>query len=130
MATVLQLIDVRSIFSTYSKMVELSTNSRTLIVENPDSVNSRTLKTFALNAPVNTYNESSEINLASITTVMTCQQIIDRIDAHIIGSDDYFTAVVYAVVSLYDLDGSNLVFSRRWYLCPNSKYHNRISFLF
>lgn len=117
MSTVLQLIDVRSTYSTYSKLVELSTNSRTLIVENPDSPESHSLQTFAQNSPVITYNaadESSGIDLASITTVMTCQQILDRTEADIIGSDDHFTAVVYAVVTVYDLDGCSQVSSRRW----------------
>lgn len=117
MRTVLQLIDVRSEYSTYSKMVELSTNSRTLIVEQPDTPESRKLQTFAQNAPVHTYiaaDHSETIDLASITTVMTCQQILDRTEADNIGSDDHFTAVVFAVVSVYDLDGCSLVFSRRW----------------
>lgn len=105
-------------YSTYSKMVELSTNSRTLIVEHPDSAEARSLKTFAQNAPMTTYNvaddTSETVDLASITTVMTCQQILDRIEADIIGSEDHFTAVIFAVVTVYDLDGCSLVFTRRW----------------
>lgn len=117
MTTVLQLIDVRSMYSTYSKMVELSTNSRTLIVEQPDCPESRNLRTFAQNALVTAYNafdESETVDLSTITNVMTCQQIRDRSEADIFGSEDHFTAVVFAVVTVYDLDGCSLVFSRRW----------------
>lgn len=124
MTTVLQLIDVRAEYSTYSKAVELASNSRTLIVENPDTPESRSLKIVARNTPVTSADDGSgTVDLASITTVMTCQQILDRVDGDVIGNEDHFTAVLYAVVTRYDLDGtSSQVYSRRWYYIIKSNF--------
>lgn len=52
----------------------------------------------------------------NITTVMTVQQILDRAEGDLKGEEDQFTALCYAVVSRFDLDGCSKIISRKWYV--------------
>lgn len=45
---------------------------------------------------------------------MTVQQIYDRSDGAIRDDSDQFTAVIYGVVTRFDLDGSSRCVSKRW----------------
>lgn len=117
MSTVLQLIDVRSAYSKFSKSVELSTHGRTLIIENPKTREFEALiaylSTISLTDLPSGGNDSTAIcDVAAITTVMTIKQIYDRMESEQSGNE--FTAVLYAIIETFDLDGFGKVFTRRW----------------
>lgn len=115
MSTVLQLVDVRVAYSKFSRSFELSTHGRTLIIENP-----KTRETESLNAFLSTVSMSdlpsggvtSICEVSTITTVMTIKQIADRMESE--QSGDEFTAVLYAIIEAFDLDGFGKIFTRRW----------------
>ena len=52
----------------------------------------------------------------NITTIMTVQQILDRAEGDLKGEEDQFTALCYAVISKFDLDGCSKIISRKWYV--------------
>lgn len=124
----LQLIDVKMTYSTFSKSFEVHTGPRTLIVDHPETT--ETLRALLAHVNQNVPAAAAEmtdenIDLATITTVMTCQQIIDRINGEVEGNvgsstiiinerSNQFTAVLYAVVTKYDLDGTAQIVLRRW----------------
>lgn len=117
MLTVLQLIDVRAAYSPFSRSVELSTHGRTLIIENPKTRESTALLQYASSIPLADLPfggsiGSALIDLSSITTVMTIKQINDRMDSEQSGEE--FTAVLYALIETFDLDGFGRLFMRRW----------------
>lgn len=123
METVLQLIDVKTAYSTFTKSFEIHTGSQTLIVDHPNTCETRSLLTYVHRNVASAATEMAEehIDLASITTVMTCQQINDLCSSEADASATalyerkrQFTAVVYGLVTKFDLDGSAPVVVRRW----------------
>lgn len=117
MSTVLQLIDVRAAYSRYNSSIELSTHGRTIIIENPKTRETDALNTYMTSVsmadlPSCGIESVANFDVASITTVMTIKQIHDRIESDQNGEE--FTAVLYAVIETFDLDGFGKIFARRW----------------
>lgn len=45
---------------------------------------------------------------------MTVRQIYDRIDGNLNDDNDEFTAVLFAMITQFDLDGLSNVISKKW----------------
>lgn len=116
--TVLQLIDVRAVYSTYQKTITIGTTGRTLIVENPKSKESKYLASYALSQPTFDNHIASDdqyVDLSLITTIMSTKQIHDRsVSTASLDSNNKFTAVTYAVLTEFDLDGYQNIIIRKW----------------
>ncbi|KAM8721023.1 hypothetical protein ACLKA7_006971 [Drosophila subpalustris] len=112
--TMLHLIDVRISHSQYYACPVLSHASCTLIYENPlpKSPDCQALLAFAATAPLKTYDLFAQTDLDNlpaaeqIQTQMTVQQIYARAEGELQDTtSEHFTAVLYAMVSKFDIDG-------------------------
>lgn len=117
MSTILQLIDVRAAYSNFTKTFELSTHGRTLIIENPKTRESAALVKYTSSVatadlPSGCGGSNDRYDVATIKTVMTIKQICDRMESEL--DDNEFTAVLYAVIDSFDLDGIGKIFTRKW----------------
>lgn len=123
--TVLHLVDARKTYSDFHKTIVLTMNARTIITEDPvQSSKSKNLMEFICGLSQEKLTDlstlekrnSSLINLEDINTVMTVQKIIglrDKIDE----PEDQFTALIYAVITNFDIGMGFDPISRYCVLC-------------
>ncbi|ETN61122.1 hypothetical protein AND_007232 [Anopheles darlingi] len=113
LATVLLIVDVRTEYSDYHRSVGLTIDRKTIIIQDPNipQVVARLLR-HAKDVPMQTVDvacslSTGTIDPATINTVMTVQQILDRSGGtgSQITEEDQFTALCYAVITRLDLDG-------------------------
>lgn len=138
LTTILLIIDVRVEFDQYYKSICLGMSGRTIITEDPameeaDKLLIHVMKTsthdteLVYSASSNTTdrkiamsNEESSLSLSyffkasTITSIMTVQQIVDRAEGDLKTEEDHFTALCYAVITRFDLDGCSRIISRKW----------------
>ncbi|KAJ6646721.1 Protein hold'em [Pseudolycoriella hygida] len=115
MSTTLHLINISFKYSEFQKSNILETRTRTIIIVDPKSERSTALKDYVLNSTLSlTDFDTSEPDLASITTVMTLRQIADRIDS---STESVFHSLTYAMVTHMDIDGWSPFYSRRCIHC-------------
>ncbi|KAI5716698.1 hypothetical protein M8J76_010820 [Diaphorina citri] len=110
--TVLFMSDVNLSYNEYRKCWCLSTSSKTIITENPETTSGRALKEFAKSAPLDAKSVMMQLinTLTQISTILSCKSIMDKCSQ---SCADNFSALVYAVITEYDLDGpKKLVFSK------------------
>ncbi|KAH8396182.1 hypothetical protein KR222_004658 [Zaprionus bogoriensis] len=119
--TLLHLIDVRISHSQFHSCAVLSHASCTLIYENPlpQSLESQALRAFAGQATLKGCDRYVQIDLDNlpapedIHTQMTVRQIYARAEGDMQdASSDHFTAVLYAMVTKFDIDGLTSCISR------------------
>ncbi|XP_059218403.1 protein hold'em [Stomoxys calcitrans] len=145
MRTVLHLIDVKVSFSDYYKSCILTTTSRSIIYENPIGVETNNLQRFADSTPRAPFDICAQVvsdNLPKpedIQTPMTVRQIYSRAECQLRDNSEQFTAVLYAMITKFDVDWQNLVISKRCKacnrmisqsksLCDNEQCHLSFSF--
>lgn len=113
MATTLHLINVGYKYVDFYKSIALSTLSRTIIVADPIGDRCTSLKDYARHSTLILSDfDTTEPDLSTITTVMTIQQIISRLNDS--SSDAVFYSLTYAMITQLDIDGCTLFYSRRW----------------
>lgn len=113
MTTILHLINVGFKYSDFHKSIVLVALSRTIIVVDPIGERATSLRQYTKNSTLILSDiDTSEPDLSTIQTVMTIQQIIDRLNDP--ASDSVFYSLTYAIVTQMDLDGCTLISSRRW----------------
>ena len=105
--TTLHLVNVLAKYTDFRKMVQLSLNSRTIIIENPiNSAKSMALLNYVHSitlAALDSVGARAKIDLATIKEVMTIQKIQDMIEGRI-PAEDEFTALLFAVIAQFDVD--------------------------
>ncbi|XP_058061169.1 protein hold'em [Anopheles bellator] len=110
MATVLAIADARIEYSEYHKSIGLAIDRKTIVTQDPRVPEAGRLLQHAKTVPTNTVDvacslSSGTVDPSTINTIMTVQQIMDRaVGAHA-GEEDEFTALCYAVITRFDLDG-------------------------
>ncbi|EDW66183.2 protein hold'em [Drosophila virilis] len=132
--TLLHLIDVRLSHSQFYGCPVLSLASCTLIYEQPlpQSVECQALLTFAASTPLQTYDIFAQTDLEQlpaaehIQTQMSVRQIYARAEGELQdATSEHFTAVLYALVTKFDLDGLAASISKKCKACnrliPNSR---------
>ncbi|XP_058838630.1 protein hold'em [Topomyia yanbarensis] len=130
LTTVLLVMDVRVEFDQYYKFVCLGMSGRTIITEDPAIEDADKLLVHAMKHPCvqdfdATYSlSSSATDPVTITSVMTVQQILDRSEGDLKTEEEQFTALCYAVITKFDLDGCSRITGRK---CVNCKTFLRIS---
>lgn len=113
MSTILHLINVNFKYSDFHKSIVLGTQSRTMIIVDPEGERSASLLHYAKNSLTRLMDfDTSEPELSTIKTVMTIQQIIDRIEDD--SNETVFYSLTYALITQMDIDGCTKIFSRRW----------------
>ncbi|GAB0099985.1 Protein hold'em [Sergentomyia squamirostris] len=120
--TCLTLYDIKSNYSSFHHAVTLTYCSRTLIAENVDIPEAVDLKAYAVTVPpLNKFAfDSKELPKADeIHCVMTVQQVFDRTCGSLATNEEQFTAVIYAVISKFDLDGCSSAVTERCSSCKN-----------
>ncbi|XP_054735170.1 protein hold'em [Anastrepha obliqua] len=122
MRTVLHLIEVKLGYSEFYKSTTLSFTGRTLAYENPIGEEVDALMKFAETASSKswdslafTINNMPDGN--QITTQMTVKQVYARAEGHLKDDTEQFTAVLYAMLTHFDFDGTGQVLSRRCKSC-------------
>ncbi|EDX02325.2 protein hold'em [Drosophila yakuba] len=124
--TVLHLVDVRVSYSNFHRCPVLSHSNCTLICENPEVAGEdcRLLLAFAATVPLRSFSGCGQAELdnlpavASIQTQMTVKQIYSRAEGELRDpSMHQFTAVLYAMVTKFDLDGLTSHISRKCTAC-------------
>ncbi|EDV47513.2 protein hold'em [Drosophila erecta] len=124
--TVLHLIDVRVSYSNFHRCVVLSHTNCTLICENPQAAGEdcRLLLAFADTVPLTSFSgcPQSELDnlpaVASIQAQMTVRQIYSRAEGELQDpSIQQFTAVLYGMVTKFDLDGLTSHINRKCTAC-------------
>ncbi|XP_062139998.1 protein hold'em [Drosophila sulfurigaster albostrigata] len=132
--TLLHLIDVRVAHSQFHGCSVLSHASCTLIYENPEptSPEAQALLAFAAKTPLNSFElcaQSDVENLppaAEIQTQMTVRQIYARAEGELQDStSEHFTAVLYAMVSKFDIDGLGTSINKKCKSCRRLIPSNR-----
>ncbi|XP_021707220.1 protein hold'em [Aedes aegypti] len=125
MTTVLLIMDVRIEYNQYHKSVCLGMSGKTIITEDPAVEEADQLLLHVMKAPLSESDFAQSLSAAgtvdpmNITTVMTVQQILDRAEGDLKGEEDQFTALCYAVVSRFDLDGCSKIISRKCLTCKS-----------
>uniref|UniRef100_A0A1B0D4X2 MEIOB-like N-terminal domain-containing protein n=1 Tax=Phlebotomus papatasi TaxID=29031 RepID=A0A1B0D4X2_PHLPP len=120
METCLILYDIKSDYSSFYRAVTLNFTSRTLITENIQVSEAKELIAYAATVPpLEKFSfESTDLPIPEeIRTVMTVQQILDRAEGHLISNEEQFTALVYAVITKFDLDGFGRIVTERCSFC-------------
>ncbi|KAJ9578528.1 hypothetical protein L9F63_005257 [Diploptera punctata] len=116
--TVLFIADIRVDWNSYRRGMAATEGPRTIITENPDTIEAQTLRSYALTAPIKASAILAQLansipDPSTINNVMTVQQVLDRASAgstdHSGGDDSQFTALLYALVTHYDLDGCSRI---------------------
>ncbi|XP_052861429.1 protein hold'em [Anopheles cruzii] len=111
MATVLAIADARIEYSEYHKSIGLTIDRKTIVTQDPRGPEAGRLLQHAKTVPTNTVDvayslSSGTVDPSTINTIMTVQQIMDRaVGAYGTGEEDEFTALCYAVITRFDLDG-------------------------
>ncbi|XP_058116121.1 meiosis-specific with OB domain-containing protein [Anopheles ziemanni] len=122
LTTVLLIADVRIDFNEYYKTVGLTMDRKTIITQDPNVPQLQSLLRHAKNIPMQDVDivcslSSGTVDPATISTVMTVQQILDRTEGDLVSEVDQFTALCYAVITRLDLDGSSRIVSQRCVHC-------------
>lgn len=125
--TILHILNARTEYSDFYRTTTIGVHGRTLIIEDPMSEDSNELSRFALTVPLNNidinaatsqsasgFGNEPNINISEITNVMTVRQLLDRIDGKLFSDTDQFTAVVYGIITQFDLDGCTKITAIRW----------------
>ncbi|ALC48614.1 hdm [Drosophila busckii] len=124
--TLLHLIDVRVAHSTYQGCPVLSYTSCTLIYEQPlpQSPECQQLLAFATNMPLPSFDMPGPTNVDQLPAAheiqvpMTVRQIYARAEGELQSStSEQFTAVLYAMVTKFDIDGFSSCFSKKCKYC-------------
>lgn len=111
METILHLVDVVADYSNFSKCVTLTLAKRSIIIEDPvSSARSHSLKNYVLNGSLPRLLDISggsdiQVDLSTITNVMSIHKIRDLCDA--VDGEEQFTALVYAVITKFEIDLNN-----------------------
>lgn len=129
LTTILLIMDVRVEFDQYYKTICLGINSRTIITEDPaigeaDRLLIHVMKTSSQDSDHVYSALSNTTDPSTISSIMTVQQIVDRAEGDLKTEEDQFTALCYAVITKFDLDGCSRITSRK---CSNCKSVLRIS---
>ncbi|XP_053688808.1 meiosis-specific with OB domain-containing protein [Sabethes cyaneus] len=129
LTTILMIMDVRVEFDQFHKVICLGMSGRTIITEDPaieeaDKLLIYVMKTSTQDSELAYSALSSTVDPSTITSVMTVQQIVDRAEGDLKTEEDQFTALCYALITKFDLDGCSRVTSRK---CSNCKTLLRIS---
>ncbi|XP_055529864.1 protein hold'em [Wyeomyia smithii] len=124
LTTVLLIMDVRVEFDQYYKTICLGMSGRTIITEDPaieeaDRLLIHAMKTSTLGSELLYSTLSTNIDPSTITSVMTVQQIVDRAEGDLKTEEEQFTALCYAVITRFDLDGCSKITSRKCLNCKN-----------
>ncbi|XP_037025026.1 protein hold'em isoform X2 [Bradysia coprophila] len=116
MSTVLHLINIGYKYSGFHKSIVLATLSRTIIIVDPDCERSKSLKEYGQSsALILTELDYCEPDLSTIKTVMSIQQILNRLNDS--SGDSVFYSLTYAMVTQMDIDGWSPFYSRRCIHC-------------
>ncbi|XP_014278474.1 meiosis-specific with OB domain-containing protein [Halyomorpha halys] len=118
--TVLFLSDVRVEWSEFRKAMVATITSRSVVTENPSTREAAILASFALTVPIQTPQlvdniANTIIEPETIVNVMSCASVIRQ--AWSGESSDSFTALVFAVIQAFDLDGFKSVVVSRCSIC-------------
>ncbi|XP_075225582.1 meiosis specific with OB domains hold'em [Lycorma delicatula] len=105
--TVLFIANLRVDWNEYKKAMTGTVTSRTIITENPSTTEANALKNFARTAPVKpravlTQLATNYPDPNSITNIMSCRSVWEKA---MTGGCDNFTALVYAALHDFDIDG-------------------------
>ncbi|KAK7593096.1 hypothetical protein V9T40_007848 [Parthenolecanium corni] len=106
--TVLFLADVRVEWSDFRKAITLATTGKTVITENPSTTKAESLRNFLTAQPLQGTGKLDQIinkytDLSVINSVMSCEKIISKGRSGT--NSNEFTAVVYALLNFFDIDG-------------------------
>lgn len=120
--TVLLMVDARVEYSEYYKTICLGMDRKTIITQDPNLPQLHNLLAHARSIPTQDIDvvcslSSGTVDPATINTVMTVQQIIDRSEGDLAQDQDQFTALCYAVITRLDLDGPSRNVSERCVNC-------------
>uniref|UniRef100_A0A182S8K2 MEIOB-like N-terminal domain-containing protein n=1 Tax=Anopheles maculatus TaxID=74869 RepID=A0A182S8K2_9DIPT len=120
--TVLLIVDARVVFSEYYKTIGLAVDRKTIITQDPNVPQLNNLLAHASSIPKQDIDvvcslSSGSIDPATINTIMTVQQILDRTEGDLVQEQDQFTALCYAVITRLDLDGTTRSVSERCVNC-------------
>uniref|UniRef100_A0A182Y5X9 MEIOB-like N-terminal domain-containing protein n=1 Tax=Anopheles stephensi TaxID=30069 RepID=A0A182Y5X9_ANOST len=116
--TVLLLVDARVEYSAYYKTICLAVDRKTIITQDPDLAQLSNLLAHARSIPTQDIDLVCSLSsAATISTVMTVQQILDRTEGDLVQEQDQFTALCYAVITRLDLDGPTRTVSERCVSC-------------
>ncbi|XP_065085636.1 protein hold'em [Ochlerotatus camptorhynchus] len=123
LTTVLLIMDVRIEYNQYYKSICLGMSGKTIITEDPaieeaDQLLLQVMKMPLQESDITHSLTSGTTDPVNITTIMTVQQIQDRAEGDLKGEEDSFTALCYAVITKFDLDGCSKITSRK---CLNCK---------
>ncbi|KAL1392806.1 hypothetical protein pipiens_012209 [Culex pipiens pipiens] len=124
LTTVLLMMDVRIEYNEYFKSICLGMSSKTIITEDPACEQADRLLVSVMRVPLQDSDvafsaTTSAINTSVITTVMSVQQIWDRAEGDLKSDEDQFTALCYAVVTKFDLDGCSRLIGRTCQTCKS-----------
>lgn len=126
-STILFLSDVRVDFSEYLKSIALCVSSRTIILDDPIHQNAVVLKQYAESVPISNFDldKFGTPDLATIIHVMTAQKLYDLSENGLESAEEQFTALVYATVTRFDIDGDDSkVICRRCIKCRQKIHEN------
>ncbi|XP_050336423.1 protein hold'em [Bactrocera neohumeralis] len=130
MRTVLHLIEVKLAFSEFYKSTTLTFSGRTLVYENPIGAEVDALMQFAATTTAKpwdslAYTMNTQVDAAEIKTQMTVKQLYARAEGELKDDKEQFTAVVYAMLTHFDFDGTGQVISRRCKSCHSLLTRNQ-----
>ncbi|KAI9580360.1 protein hold'em [Glossina fuscipes] len=121
--TILHLIDFKVSYSDFYKSCTLSLASRSLIYENPYGQETQALTQFVSTISKTDFETFNQIKVETlpkpedVCTIMTVRQIYDRIQGSLLDDKQQFTAVLYAMITKFNLDLPNFVISKRCKAC-------------
>nr|XP_029724635.1 protein hold'em-like [Aedes albopictus] len=124
LTTVLLIMDVRIEYNQYHKSICLGMSGKTIITEDPAVEEADQLLLHVMRVPLSESDVAQSlfdgsVDPVNITTIMTVQQILDRAEGDLKGEEDQFTALCYAVISKFDLDGCSKIISRKCLTCKS-----------
>lgn len=118
--TVLHMIEVKVGYSTFYKSIFLMSSSKTVVMESPAHQVTHDLLDFGLQmnpfeSTANGGGNSVVPSADQITEVMTCQRLLDRMSSKEgTGDEDQFTAVVYAILTKFNIDDERTGIRKKW----------------
>uniref|UniRef100_A0A1A9VG56 MEIOB-like N-terminal domain-containing protein n=1 Tax=Glossina austeni TaxID=7395 RepID=A0A1A9VG56_GLOAU len=121
--TILHLIDFKVSYSDFYKSCTLSLTRRSLIYENPYGQETQALAQFASTMSKTDFEAVNQIQIETlpkpedVCTIMTVKQIYDRIQGSLIDDKQQFTAVLYAMITKFNLDLPNFLINKRCKSC-------------
>ncbi|XP_058463974.1 meiosis-specific with OB domain-containing protein [Malaya genurostris] len=123
LTTILLIKDVRVEFDQYYKTVCLGMSGRTIITEDPAIEEADKLLVYVTklssvqDLDITCSLLSNTTDLATITSVMTVKQILDRAEGDLKTEEEQFTVLCYAVLTKFDLDGCTRIIGRKCFSC-------------